>query len=106
MKAKPGDGATLNTGRRVSVLVLLMLVGFIGAGFNTYVILRDANYDQRYLELTGEMRLYAQQLANSAREAALGDAASFDTLARLSVTSAARSWRKAVNLPSPAIAGQ
>ena len=105
MKAKPGDGATLNTGRRVSVLVLLMLVGFIGAGFNTYVILRDANYDQRYLELTGEMRLYAQQLANSAREAALGDAASFDTLARAQRNfSAVRSElaEGSKDLPSPA----
>lgn len=80
--ARKGDAAKLKTGRAASVIVALMLVGFIGAGFNTYVILRDAGYDQRYLELTGEMRLYAQQLANASREAALGDTASFDTLAR------------------------
>ena len=83
MKANnQGGRSALRTSRTVSVLVGLILVGFVGAGFNTYVILRDADYDQRYLELTGEMRLYAQQLANASREAALGDTASFDTLAR------------------------
>ena len=106
MKAgKQGALARLRTSRVVSLLVIVILAGFVGAGLNTYIILRDADYDQRYLELTSEMRLYAQQIANTSREAALGDKASFDALAR-----AQRNFEQArsqlVNgnkkLPSPA----
>ncbi|GAB3369363.1 methyl-accepting chemotaxis protein [Spongiibacter taiwanensis] len=74
----------LRTNRAVSVLVILILIGFVGAGLNTFIILRDAGYDQRYLELSGEMRLYAQQIANSSREAASGSATAFDELASAS----------------------
>jgi twitching motility protein PilJ len=83
MKAgNQGALARLRTSRVVSVLVVIILAGFIGAGLNTFIILRDADYDQRYLELASEMRLYAQQISNSSREAALGDQDSFDALAR------------------------
>ena len=83
MKAgNQGALARLRTSRVVSVLVLVILAGFIGVGLNTFIILRDADYDQSYLELTSEMRLYAQQIANTSREAALGDQESFDALAR------------------------
>jgi twitching motility protein PilJ len=68
--------------RTVTVLVMLIALGFVGAGVNVYFILRDASHDQRYLELSSEMRLYAQQLANASRDAALGDGAAFDMLAR------------------------
>ncbi|WP_295873736.1 methyl-accepting chemotaxis protein [uncultured Zhongshania sp.] len=83
MKAgNQGALARLRTSRVVSVLVIVILAGFIGVGLNTFIILRDADYDQSYLELTSEMRLYAQQIANTSREAALGDQESFDALAR------------------------
>jgi twitching motility protein PilJ len=83
MKAgNQGALARLRTSRVVSVLVVIILAGFIGAGLNTFIILRDADYDQRYLELASEMRLYAQQISNSSREAALGDQDSFVALAR------------------------
>ncbi|MFT6551108.1 MAG: twitching motility protein PilJ, partial [Zhongshania marina] len=66
MKAgNQGALARLRTSRVVSLLVIVILAGFVGAGLNTYIILRDADYDQRYLELTSEMRLYAQQIANT-----------------------------------------
>ncbi|MEX1670622.1 methyl-accepting chemotaxis protein [Zhongshania guokunii] len=83
MKAgNQGAMARLRTSRAVSVLVLFILIGFVGAGVNTFVVLRDADYDQRYLELTSEMRLYAQQLTNYARQASLGDTNQFDSIAR------------------------
>ncbi|MFT4917652.1 MAG: twitching motility protein PilJ [Zhongshania aliphaticivorans] len=106
MKAgNQGAMARLRTSRAVSVLVLFMLVGFVGAGFNTYIILRDADHDQRYLELTSEMRLYAQQLANNAREAALGDQSQFDSLARAQrnfETARSQLVSGSKSLPSPA----
>ncbi|MDF1693227.1 MAG: methyl-accepting chemotaxis protein [Zhongshania sp.] len=83
MKAvNQGAMARLRTSRAVSVLVLFILIGFVGAGVNTFIILQDTDNDQRYLELTSEMRLYAQQLANNARQASLGDPGQFDSMAR------------------------
>ena len=105
MKAgNQGAMARLRTSRAVSVLVLFMLVGFVGAGVNTFIVLRNADYDQRYLELTSEMRLYAQQLASSAREAALGEPSAFDSLARAQrnfETARSQLVLGGKNLPSP-----
>jgi twitching motility protein PilJ len=86
MKAgNAGKAAGLGNSRVINVLVFLILVGIVGAGVNTYYLLRDSNYDQRYLELSSEMRLYAQQLANASREAALGEQSNFDALSRARV---------------------
>lgn len=76
-----GAMARLRSNRAVSVLVILILIGFVGAGLNTFIILRDAGYDQRYLELSSEMRLYAQQIANTSKEANAGAPSAFDELA-------------------------
>ncbi|AKH67926.1 methyl-accepting chemotaxis protein [Spongiibacter sp. IMCC21906] len=76
-----GALARLRSNRAVSVLVILILIGFVGAGLNTFIILRDAGYDQRYLELSSEMRLYAQQIANTSKEANAGAPSAFDELA-------------------------
>lgn len=75
-----GRLARLRANRTVSVLVAILVLGIIGAAINTYVVLRNAGYDQRYLELTSDIRIYAQQVANTSRAAALGDIPSFDTL--------------------------
>jgi twitching motility protein PilJ len=64
----------------VSVLLVVMILGLLGAAFNAYYVLRHASYDQRYLELTGELRVLSQQIATSAREATAGKAAAFDAL--------------------------
>jgi twitching motility protein PilJ len=76
-KLSPGGlpGNPLITG-----LLLLMLIGFLGAVFNAYYVLRHAGFDQRYLELTGELRVLSQQLATASREATGGNATAFDTL--------------------------
>jgi twitching motility protein PilJ len=76
-KLSPGGlpGNPLITG-----LLLLMLIGFLGAVFNAYYVLRHAGFDQRYLELTGELRVLSQQLATASREATGGNAMAFDTL--------------------------
>ncbi len=66
----------------ISFFLLLMAVGFVGAGINAYFLIRDTGDDQRYLDITGELRLLSQQISTASREATEGDAAAFDTLAR------------------------
>ncbi|WP_101758540.1 methyl-accepting chemotaxis protein [Oceanicoccus sp. KOV_DT_Chl] len=81
MNAKTrGAAAKLPTNRVISFFLFLMVAGIVGAGFNAYIVLRDAGYDARYLELTGELRVLAQQISTSSRQATEGDAASFDEL--------------------------
>lgn len=79
MKSSQGSG---RGSRATSILVFLVLVGFVGAAYNTYVVVRDAGYDQRYLELTGDMRLYALQLSSAAQDVPKGEPAAFDVLSR------------------------
>ncbi len=85
MNAKTqGAAARLPTNRRAIsfILVFLMILGFIGAGINAYIVVRDAGYDARYMELTGELRVLAQQISTSSRRATAGDAAAFDELSK------------------------
>lgn len=64
----------------LSILVIVMIIGIVGAVYNAYVVLRDVNYDSRYLEQAGELRLYSQQIATTSREATEGKADAFDGL--------------------------
>ena len=84
MNAKTQGTATkLSTNKSISfILILLIIAGFIGAGINAYIVVRDAGYDSRYLELTGELRVLAQQISTSSRQATAGDAAAFDELSK------------------------
>ncbi|MFA7554552.1 MAG: methyl-accepting chemotaxis protein [Spongiibacteraceae bacterium] len=82
MNAKTrGAAARLPTNRAISFFLILMVAGIVGAGINAYIVLRDAGYDARYLELTGELRVLAQQITTSSRQATAGDADAFDDLA-------------------------
>jgi twitching motility protein PilJ len=82
MKLSKDSGVSrLRGNRSISLFIVLMLIGFIGAGVNAYFVLRDASFDQRYLELAGDLRLYTQQIETSSREAAAGDAEAFEALA-------------------------
>lgn len=81
MNAKTKSAAAkLPTNRAISFFLVLMIAGFIGAGINAYIVLRDAGHDARYLELTGELRVLSQQIATSSRQATGGDADAFDQL--------------------------
>ncbi len=83
MNAKTqGPAVRLPTNRAISFFLILMVLGFIGTGINAYIVLRDAGYDTRYLELTGELRVLSQQIATSSRLATAGEAEAFDQLAR------------------------
>ncbi len=83
MNAKTqGAVAKLSTDRAISFFLILMIAGFIGAGINAYIVLRDAGYDARYLELTGELRVLSQQISTSSRQATAGEAEAFDQLSK------------------------
>ena len=83
MNAKTqGSAVRLPTNRAISFFLILMVLGFIGAGINAYIVLRDAGHDTRYLELSSELRLLSQQIATSSRLATAGEAEAFDQLAK------------------------
>ncbi len=83
MNAKTrGSAVRLPTNRAISFFLVLMVLGFIGAGINAYIVLRDAGYDSRYKELTSELRVLAQQIATSSRQATEGNAQAFDELSQ------------------------
>ncbi len=94
----------LPNNRGVTLLVI-MLVGAIGAFIATaYMVVRDANYDARYLELAGDLRVMMQEVSTASRQAIAGDAQAFDDLekARQSVDRTLQLFNKgAVGLPSP-----
>jgi len=79
--SREGGIARLRANRSIGFAIVLMLVGFIGAGINAYIVLQDASYDQRYLELAGDLRLYIQQIETGSREAAAGEGEAFESLA-------------------------
>jgi twitching motility protein PilJ len=83
MNAKTqGAAPRLPSNRAINFFIFLLVMGLLGAGVNAYIVLRDAGYDARYLELTGELRLLSQQISTSSRQATAGDAAAFDQLAK------------------------
>jgi twitching motility protein PilJ len=82
MNAKrTGAAGKLPTNRAISIFLVMMIAGFIGAGINAYIVLRDAGFDARYLELTGDLRVLSQQISTHSRQATEGEAESFDALA-------------------------
>ena len=83
MNAKTrGVAGKLPTNRAITVFLGLMILGLLGSGFNAYIVLRDAGFDARYLELTGDLRVLAQQISTHSRQATEGEAESFDALAK------------------------
>jgi twitching motility protein PilJ len=70
----------LPTNRAISFLLVLMIIGIVGAGWNAYIVFKDAGHDAQYLELAGELRVLAQQISTSSRQATAGEADAFDSL--------------------------
>jgi twitching motility protein PilJ len=64
----------------VRVYVLLLILGIIGVAVNAFFLQRDASHDSQYRELSGEIRVLAQQVAQASRQATAGDAEAFDNL--------------------------
>jgi twitching motility protein PilJ len=90
--------------RGATVLVVL-LVGAIAAFITTaYMVVRDTNYDARYLELAGDLRVMMQEVSTASRQAIAGDAQAFDDLenARQGLDQTLQVFNKgAPGLPSP-----
>ncbi len=66
----------------IRFFMFMMIAGFVAAGINAYIVLRDAGFDSRYLELTGELRVLSQQISTSSRAATAGEAEAFDELSK------------------------
>ena len=86
-------------------LLVVLLIGAIAAFITTaYMVVRDTNYDARYLELAGNLRVMMQEVSTASRQAIAGDAQAFDDLekARLGLDKTLEVLNKGTaDLPSP-----
>jgi twitching motility protein PilJ len=83
MNAKTqGAAIKLPTNKAISFFLILTIISLLGAAINAFIVWRDAGFDARYLELTGELRVLAQQISTSSRQATAGEAEAFDQLAK------------------------
>ena len=86
-------------------LLVVLLIGAIAAFITTaYMVVRDTNYDARYLELAGNLRVMMQEVSTASRQAIAGDAQAFDDLekARLGLDKTLDVLNKGTaDLPSP-----
>jgi twitching motility protein PilJ len=84
---------------------VVLLIGAIAAFITTaYMVVRDTNYDARYLELAGDLRVMMQEVSTAASQAIAGDAQAFDDLekARLGLDKTLDVLNKGTaDLPSP-----
>jgi twitching motility protein PilJ len=71
---------SLPNGRWMLVWGSILAVGILAFVWNLFVILRDTSRDAGYRELVGNLRVLAQQIDASAREAVDGDAEAFGDL--------------------------
>jgi twitching motility protein PilJ len=60
----------------------ILIVGIVAFVINLYLIVRDTNRDAKYHEMVGNLRVLAQQIDASAREAVGGEASAFTALER------------------------
>lgn len=66
----------------IGLFAVIMAVAAVFFVYNISVVLRNAGEDAKYLELTGDLRVYSQQIATHSREATAGKADAFDKLER------------------------
>lgn len=71
-------GFSSNKAFTVSISFLVLATLFFAASM--FFFLRDASRDAKYLEYTGDLRVFAHQISTSSREATAGDASAFATL--------------------------
>jgi len=83
MNAKQNTPAARPAGVRWTLVWgSILAIGILAFVWNLFVILRDTSRDAGYRELAGNLRVLAQQIDASAREAVDGDAAGFTELER------------------------
>ncbi len=73
-----------NSRKLFTVSIALLVCATLLFIFSTFIFLRDADRDAKYLELAGDMRVLLHQISTSSREATAGDASAFVTLKKSS----------------------
>ncbi len=75
--------ANQTSNKNVIALFVVLLIVFTGLVLNIVQVVKDANNDAEYLEVTSDLRVLAQQISTHSREAAEGKQTSFDELERV-----------------------
>ena len=70
----------LPNNRGVNFLVAFLVVTIGVFIVTAYMVIRDTNYDARYLELASDLRVLMQEVSTASRQAIAGDARAFDDL--------------------------
>lgn len=70
----------VHSNRGTSILLVLLVCAIAAFIFTAYKVVRGSDYDARYLELAGDLRVLMQEVSTSSRQAAAGDAKAFDDL--------------------------
>lgn len=78
--SKSNENQNLPANRMILVLTIFMICLAVFFIYNIMVVLKNADDEARYLELTGELRVLSQQISTHSREATAGEAAAFDRL--------------------------
>ena len=69
-----------SSSKAFTVSIGLLVLATLFFATSMFIVLRDAGNDAKYLEYTGDLRLFAHQISTSSREAVGGEAAAFATL--------------------------
>lgn len=72
--------ARQTSNKNVALLIAITLVVFAVFAWNIFQVIRDADHDAEYLKTTGDLRVLAQTITTSAREAVTGKRIAFDDL--------------------------
>lgn len=72
----------VSSSRAFTLSVGLLIVATLCFCASLFMFLRDASHDSKYLQLAGDLRVFAHQISTSSRESTEGDASSFATLSK------------------------
>ena len=80
--AGPGRAAAQSAGRSLRlVLVPLLALILVGAGFFVFINARDSKYSALYIADAGQLRMLSQRLAKAAQQSLLGNPEAFKQIA-------------------------
>lgn len=72
--------ARQTSNKNVVLLIAVTMVVFVMFAWNIFQVVRDADHDAEYLKSTGDLRVLAQTITTSARDASAGKRIAFDDL--------------------------
>ncbi len=84
MKTMGFSGGSVSSSRAFTFSVALLIIATLCFCASMFMFLRDANHDSKYLQIAGDLRVFAHQISTSSRESTEGDASAFATLSKAS----------------------